>query len=304
MKVIAFLNKPTYWFRPSRVFSRLFHRHGRGLEDVTVAWGTTLTCNTSEDIGRAIWNQGIYDLVVSEAICRLLRVGGTGVDVGANVGHMTGLMAKQAGPSGRVISFEPSSRIRTILSRNVVRWANDRRFAPISIVASAASDHHGRHPLYYPTGVFLSNNGTASLDQSWGGGQAVESEEIETTTLDDALSAEKGVIDVLKIDVEGHEMGVLSGASNLLGTKQIMHIIFEDMGQYPSPVHRRLEDSGYRVYRLARSFLRIEAVEPSDMSVYAIDVMPNYLATTKPRAIEQAFSRWGWSALRPTFPQQ
>jgi FkbM family methyltransferase len=304
MKAITFLNKPTYWFRPSRVISRLTHRHGRGFEDVRVAWGTTLTCNTSEDIGRAIWNQGIYDLVVSEAICRLLRVGGTAIDVGANVGHMTGLMAKQAGPSGRVISFEPSSRIRATLSRNVARWANDRRFAPISIVASAASDYNGRHLLYYAADVFLSNNGTASMDQSWGGGKAVESEEVETITLDRALSAQKGVIDVLKIDVEGHELGVLKGASDLLRTKRVTHIIFEDMGQYPSPVHRLLEDAGYKVYRLARSFVRIEAVAPGDMSVYPIDVMRNYLATAEPQAIAREFSRWGWSALRPSFRQE
>ena len=118
----------------------------RESEDVRVAWGTTLTCNTSETLGRAIQNQGVFDLVVSEAICRLLRVGGTAIDVGAYVGHMTGLMAKQAGPNGRVISFEPSPRIRTTLSRNVARWANDRRFAPISIVASSASDRNGRIP--------------------------------------------------------------------------------------------------------------------------------------------------------------
>ena len=146
MKAILFLNKPTYWFHPSRVLSRLSRRHGRGFEDVRVAWGTTLTCNTSETLGRAIQNQGVFDLVVSEAICRLLRVGGTAIDVGAYVGHMTGLMAKQAGPNGRVISFEPSPRIRTTLSRNVARWANDRRFAPISIVASSASDRNGSIP--------------------------------------------------------------------------------------------------------------------------------------------------------------
>ena len=304
MKAFDFLNKPTYWFRPSRVFSRLSHWHGRGFEDVRVAWGATLTCNTSESIGRAIWNQGVYDLVVSEAICRLLRVGGTAIDVGANVGHMSGLMAKQAGPSGRVISFEPSSQIRATLNRNVARWAIDRRFAPISIVASAASDHKGRHSLYYPTDVFLSNNGTASMDEYWGGGKAIESEEIETTTLDDALSTEKGVIDVLKIDVEGHEMGVLRGASGLLRTKKVTHIIFEDMGQYPSPVHRLLEDASYEVYRLARSFVRIEAVAPSDMSLYPIDVMPNYLATAEPQAVAREFSRWGWRALRPSFRNQ
>ena len=38
---------------------------------------------------------------------------------------------------------------------------------------------------------------------------------------------------MLKIDVEGHETEVLRGASNLLRTKQVRHIIYESMGQYP-----------------------------------------------------------------------
>jgi FkbM family methyltransferase len=302
LKALAFLNKPTYWFRPSQVLSRLARRHSQGLEDVRLAWGTTITCNTTELIGRSILNQGVYDLVVSEAICRLLSVGGTAVDVGANVGHMTGLMAKRAGPFGLVISFEPSSRIRKTLSRNVARWGSDPRFARISINASAVSDRQGTCSLYYPSNVFSSNEGTASLNQSWaGGGLASESEVVDTTTLDNALSGETGLIDVLKIDVEGHELGVLKGANDLLMKKQVVHIIFEDFEQYPSHVHQLLEKRGYKLYRLVRSFVRIQAIEPSDRSVYPIDVMLNYLATIEPQAVEQAFSRWGWSALRSSF---
>jgi FkbM family methyltransferase len=239
--------------------------------------------------------------VVSEAICRLLPVGGAAVDVGANIGHMTGLMAKQAGSSGRVISFEPSSRIRATLSRNVARWGSDPRFAPISLLTSAVSDQLGTNPLYYPPNLFSSNNGTASLNQSWGGDLAVESEEIETTTLDYALSQERATIDVLKIDVEGHELGVLKGASGLLSKKRVRHIIFEEMHPYPGPVHRLLEDTGYKVYRLVRSFVRIKAVEPNNTTVYPVDVMPNYLATVEPQTMERAFSHWGWNALRPSF---
>lgn len=301
MKAAVFLNKPTYWFRPTQILSRLARRHPQGLEDVKLAWGTTITCNTTESIGRSILNQGVYDLVVSEAICRLLPVGGAAIDVGANVGHMTGLMAKRAGSSGRVISFEPSSRIRKTLSRNVARWGSDPRFAHISINASAASDRQGTCNLYYLSNLFSSNEGTASLNQSWAHGLASESEVVDTTTLDNVLSGETGLIDVLKIDVEGHELAVLEGAKYLLRKKQFVHIIFEDFEQYPSAAHQLLEKCGYQLYRLVRSFVRIQAIEPSDRSVYPIDVMPNYLATIEPRAMEQAFSRWGWSALRSSF---
>jgi FkbM family methyltransferase len=297
VKAVVFLNKPAYCFRPSQAFSRLVRRPS-GLEDVRLAWGTKITCNTLENIGQSILHQGLYDLVVSEAVCRLLPLGGTAIDVGANIGHMTGLMAKRAGSTGRVISFEPSSRIRKTLNHNVARWGADPRFARISIRACAASDRQETCRLYYPSSIFSSNEGTASLEESWGGNSASESEDVDTTTLDSALSDETENIHLLKIDVEGHELAVLNGAFQLLARKRFVHIIFEDSAQYRSPVHELLESCGYTLYRLARSFVRIKAIDPCDRSSYPVDVMSNFLATIEPQTVAHAFSQWGWRALR------
>ena len=63
--------------------------------------------NPKETIGRAILRLGVYDLCVSESICRLLDPGESAIDVGANLGYMTSLMAAKAGKCGSVESFEP-----------------------------------------------------------------------------------------------------------------------------------------------------------------------------------------------------
>jgi FkbM family methyltransferase len=41
------------------------------------------------------------------------------VDVGAHVGYFTLLLAKQVGPSGEVVAFEPNPNIFEILKENV-----------------------------------------------------------------------------------------------------------------------------------------------------------------------------------------
>ncbi len=44
---------------------------------------------------------------MSEVLARLIDPGDTVVDAGANVGYMTVLAAAAAGPTGRVVAFEP-----------------------------------------------------------------------------------------------------------------------------------------------------------------------------------------------------
>jgi hypothetical protein len=102
-----FLDKPEYIFQPFRIIKRLRFRP-IGRVSALLANGTPIVVNTNEDIGRLIATLGIYDLVVSEAITRLLDPGDVAVDAGANIGYMSAIMAEQVGPDGRVMSFEPN----------------------------------------------------------------------------------------------------------------------------------------------------------------------------------------------------
>ena len=70
-------------------------------------WGLQMQIRPNDYIGSCIWGRGIYDLGVSEAIWRLLDKDDLAIDVGANIGHMTGIMARRVGPKGAVIAFEP-----------------------------------------------------------------------------------------------------------------------------------------------------------------------------------------------------
>ncbi len=76
----------------------------------TVDLGGYFVCLDSKDTDFApgiIFNRD-YEPHVRRAIRELFRPGQTFVDIGANVGCISFLAASIAGPSGRVIAFEPN----------------------------------------------------------------------------------------------------------------------------------------------------------------------------------------------------
>src|SRR5712692_7676636 len=96
------LNKPEYFFRPLQVLQRMaFAIHPPGIAEVRVPGGLRIRVNTREDIGRSICTQGTYDIATSEAITRLLDGGEVAIDIGANIGWMTSVMARRVGTMGR-----------------------------------------------------------------------------------------------------------------------------------------------------------------------------------------------------------
>ena len=58
-------------------------------------------------IGSSILKTGTYDTVLLESLSRLINPGEICLDIGANHGLMTSLMAKSSGLKGEVIAFEP-----------------------------------------------------------------------------------------------------------------------------------------------------------------------------------------------------
>lgn len=86
---------------------------------VEVAPHKRLAVRGDDHIGRAIY-QGGYERAERRLLRYVLREGGTAVDVGANIGFYTVLMADLVGREGRVVAFEPSPGCFTTLQRNVV----------------------------------------------------------------------------------------------------------------------------------------------------------------------------------------
>src|ERR687886_1998553 len=109
LKLPLQLDKPEYFFRPTQLIQRLrqhlIHKTPSGeFEKIRLPWGVDIRVRPTETIGSSICRLGVYDLTVSEVIWRLLEPGEQAVDVGANIGYMTSLMAARVGKTGNVTS--------------------------------------------------------------------------------------------------------------------------------------------------------------------------------------------------------
>jgi FkbM family methyltransferase len=293
------LDKPEFWYRPLQIVRRCWQCTPFASRSksafIQLPWGCTIECNPAEDIGRAIQHRGIYDLVVTEIIWRLLGDAETAVDVGANIGHMTCLMAKRAGRSGRVISFEPSSTVLPTLRANAKRWSEEPGLARIELNHCALSNFDGSAMLRYPKS-FGSNEGLASLEPMSTSGKA---EVVESIRFEHFLGADDAV-GVMKIDVEGHEHSVLLGSVSLLKDGRIRDIVFEEHRSYPSATHDLLEKYGYKIYRLSRTFNRVllcPANDSREWYEHPIGVLPNYLATLDTNRVRTLLQEPGWQIL-------
>ena len=69
--------------------------------------------------GQYIYATGRYEEDTVALMTRLLKPGDCFVAVGANIGYLTLVGARLVGPAGSVIAFEPLSRARSSLERNV-----------------------------------------------------------------------------------------------------------------------------------------------------------------------------------------
>jgi len=249
-----------------------------------------LAVNPRDTIGRAIWTTGIYDLAASEALFRLAAPGALHLDIGANIGCMTGLLATRAGLSGQVIAFEPHPVVGERLAENLARFARLPNAAPVEFRAVALGDAAGEAWLIDPDG-FGNNTGLARLASANEQGGTV----VKVERLDDVLGDRTAVL--AKIDVEGHEAAVLRGAPKALTEKRLRHVIFEEHGGPDAESVRLLLRAGYSVFQLGWKMSGPVLAELAAPTVCKKYEAPNYLATCEPERVRAALSRGGWHAL-------
>jgi FkbM family methyltransferase len=291
------LGRPHYVFSPAQVAHRLAFEIERptGERRSRLPWGATISYDPGEAVGGCIARCGVFDLLVCETLLRLADAGETSVDVGANIGQMSSVLAHAIGPTGRVIAFEPHPIVFERLSRNVRAWAQEGVGAAIDARQLALSDHEGEGTL---SGRFFAiNQGCASLQEKGspvGDGAAT----VVIKRLDRVLAADCE-IGVMKIDIEGHELAALRGADALLASGRIRDIVFEERGDPPTPVTELLANYGYSVFRLTET-LRGPLVAGLDRTATLAESRddPSFLATRAPERSLRRLQVRGWAVYR------
>lgn len=189
---------------------------------------------------------GMYEPFEAGYLKRFLRPGMRVVDVGANIGYYTWLASSCVGPQGRVLSFEPGPYAFERLER-VIR---ENRIANVECRRMALSDHAGRATLYVPQRAAGNYNPsfTAYLPDML----AVE---VGVERLDDALGRSGFTqVDLMKVDVEGHEQEVFRGGERWLREGRIKAVLCElnqdsqkGVGSSCGSLEESLKAAGFRV---------------------------------------------------------
>lgn len=246
-------------------------------------------------LGRQLSACGVFDPSGTETIHRLLDSGGLAVDVGANVGYVTNLMAVRTGSGGSVVAFEPEPAVFELLEGNVARWNTDSRTAAVEARQLALSSRSGTGQLE-SGGSPGDHMGLSSLREAESGEDGNTFEfEVELARLDDLFPS--GEIQVLKIDVEGHELAVLEGAERLLEERRVRDVIFEEHAIYPAPSMTFLEERGMALFTIKHTPLGLRVRPIVEGPAPGGWPGPNYLATRDPeRALARLRPR-GWQSL-------
>jgi FkbM family methyltransferase len=134
------------------------------------------------------------------------------IDVGANVGLFTAVLARR---SKKVIAFEPNPSCAEHLIKVAPRNCE--------VIAKAVSDSEGKAMLRVPVSHGIPMHALATIEAGNRHNSEIRStgfvtHEVDKVTLDQALpgSTSGECIGFINIDVEGHEFAVLRGAEGVI----------------------------------------------------------------------------------------
>jgi FkbM family methyltransferase len=129
-------------------------------------------------------------------------------------------------PEARIYAFEPSKTVYEQLGRSL---ADGRTSAPSTSASPAPAERRRcTHTRWKGNASRCSRPSTAGCRRRCLRVELAATEPIDVQTLD-AFCEEQGVghIDLLKLDVEGHELAVLRGAERMLSAGRVSMIQFE-----------------------------------------------------------------------------
>jgi FkbM family methyltransferase len=176
--------------------------------------GVPLLANVQDyGIGSLLFLRGEYALARIPEIREVVKEGDTVIDIGANIGYFTVLLANLVGPEGKVYAFEPDPRNFALLQRTIERngWTN------VILEQKAVSNKAGEFVLYQ-TREWTANTLTPS--------EHFSTANVQVVALDDFLPDEHN-ISFIKMDMDGSEPLAISGMARLIQRSPNIRVLAE-----------------------------------------------------------------------------
>lgn len=224
--------------------------------------------------GREVTLRGTYEEETLRVLLAEIRPDDIALDVGANEGIFTAVMARLVGDGGKVIAIEPQSSLRDIIEINL-RINGFERYR-IYARAFGGAEGSSAELNVYPA----LNSGASSLLRRYRFSTVRETVGFvspETVLADAAVSR----FDFVKVDVEGFEHRVVESLLPLIRRGAVGKLLLDyhapilaGHGIDPRAVHASLLDAGMRPrdpHRELSSYVLYESAPTADRSVTARD---------------------------------
>jgi FkbM family methyltransferase len=172
--------------------------------------------NPTDHIQQQLFWYGYYEKEVGDLLKKIVKPGGVFLDLGANIGYFSLLVADNS-PSVKVISFEPVASLFQKMNDNI----SLNNIKNISTVNAAVGE------IFEEKELFVSapdNLGMSSFHQpeNYSG----KKERVKVMAIDDWFKTSGlSKIDIIKLDVEGSEIGALKGMKEVLQKQKPILIV-------------------------------------------------------------------------------
>lgn len=166
-----------------------------------------------EGIDFSIYLLGAFEKSTVVALQKLVGAGDIVIDIGANIGAHTLSLARSTGPNGRVFAVEPTDFAFAKLKRNIELNRQVAGWIDAHQVELAGDDQAPRQPEIYASWPLRAEGSVHPKHR----GRLAATRRATIATLD-TFVLQTGIdrLNLIKIDVDGHEYPVLKGATRTL----------------------------------------------------------------------------------------
>jgi FkbM family methyltransferase len=253
-----------YFYKP-RALSRPSAYIGDNLVLTKTVYGHKMCVESRSIMGAHILLDGHWEEYIVRHLFKYVRPGMRVVDVGANHGFYSLMLAELVGPTGHVFAFEPLPNLVELLRRNLELNAFQDRSTVVPKVLHA---HSGT--FAFVTDASYGNGtvtGHTALDANSASGQRHPGQpdhtRVEGVSLDEFLAGDPRPIDFMKIDAEGAEPLIFRGMQELLNRGRPMTIFCEyfpplltALGNDPFEFLNEITAHGFRISEITPRGIR------------------------------------------------
>ena len=204
--------------------------------------GAIMELDPRDLVTQSILSSGIWE-PESTRIVEALPEGGVFIDVGAHVGYYSLTASKRVGRSGRVISVEPNPPTVDRLKRNI----SLNNASNVSVQQVACTDTEKM--LHFFQAGFENTGSSSESNKNAHSSREIEVRGVPLDTIVKDLDLKR--VDLVKIDVEGAELQVLTGMKQSMakyGPKIIIELVeenLENLGTSVKEVQEFFRQNGY-----------------------------------------------------------